>query len=298
MENWRIVYEIFIFIWVLFGLGYLFMIITVISDGLSFPAKQAAKKLKTAERQLVTKILTEVMNRRGMKADTLDGMFERKVTNITLVNEYDEDENQAVTDAAPPHNVNQEEANTEGDAEVSASDAGIVVESKNHMNSTSSVDGFLEELNHDTITSLHNFMSSALYVQRGMRQRKATPPAMFPSQQMSLRNAMHPSDRGIEELNIPSSNVSSIQPSNTCSEISSSDAEDLKSQNLQDHEEMSAVSSMSSDVQEPYSRPGSGMSILNKRFSRKGSKISTCKGFKNFKKEILRNFQSTIITRN
>jgi len=45
LGHWEYVYLAGVFIWIVFGLGYLFMIIGVIADGLKKPARKAAKKI-------------------------------------------------------------------------------------------------------------------------------------------------------------------------------------------------------------------------------------------------------------
>ena len=44
--NWEYVYLAGVFIWIVFGLGYIFMIISIIADGLKQPAKKAFKKFE------------------------------------------------------------------------------------------------------------------------------------------------------------------------------------------------------------------------------------------------------------
>ena len=50
-----------IIIWILFGLGYIFMIVTVITDGISKPARKAAKKLAEAEKVMLARIVKEII---------------------------------------------------------------------------------------------------------------------------------------------------------------------------------------------------------------------------------------------
>ena len=65
LGGWDIVYEIGLVVWIIFGLGYIFMIITVISDGLKRPARKAAKRLKRAEKVMVSRILHEILDMRS-----------------------------------------------------------------------------------------------------------------------------------------------------------------------------------------------------------------------------------------
>ena len=61
MGNWKVVYQIFIIVWIIFGLGFLFMIITLIADGLKKPAKSATKKFKQAQKVMFTRVLQEIL---------------------------------------------------------------------------------------------------------------------------------------------------------------------------------------------------------------------------------------------
>lgn len=42
MGNWDIVYEIALIVWIIFGLGYIFMVINIIAENLRKPAKRVA----------------------------------------------------------------------------------------------------------------------------------------------------------------------------------------------------------------------------------------------------------------
>jgi hypothetical protein len=50
--------------WILFGLGYIVMIIGIITHGLSSPARKAAKKFAVAEKILFEKIIREIVAKR------------------------------------------------------------------------------------------------------------------------------------------------------------------------------------------------------------------------------------------
>jgi hypothetical protein len=52
----------------LFGLGYIFMIVGIITDGISTPARKAAKKLAEAEKIMIEKIIRELIMLRKAKA--------------------------------------------------------------------------------------------------------------------------------------------------------------------------------------------------------------------------------------
>lgn len=147
-------------------------------------------------------------------------------------------------------------------------------------NMNKSVEEFIEELNHDTITSLHNFMSSALYVQRNMRGRKLTPPAFnFPSNSRtsSISSVCQPAATPESPFR-HKSNSFKTSPYTPSSEVSSIDLEERMNHSANDQGDSSANrsvrSSVSSDLHEPHLRPPSGLSILNRRFSRKSSRSS------------------------
>ena len=57
LGNWQVVYEIGMIVWIVFGLGYIFMIITVIADALRKPARKAAKTFNARRKVMMTKIL-------------------------------------------------------------------------------------------------------------------------------------------------------------------------------------------------------------------------------------------------
>ncbi len=46
LGNWKVVYQIALFVWIIIGLGYVFMIVGVIADNLKKPAKSAVKRFK------------------------------------------------------------------------------------------------------------------------------------------------------------------------------------------------------------------------------------------------------------
>ena len=44
LGHWEYIYLAGVFIWIIFGLGYVFMIIGIIADGIKKPARKAVKK--------------------------------------------------------------------------------------------------------------------------------------------------------------------------------------------------------------------------------------------------------------
>jgi hypothetical protein len=66
MGNWKILYEGAIVAWIIFGLGYVFMIINIITDGIRRPAKLAAKKFHRAEKALIEKVLKDLVTMKSM----------------------------------------------------------------------------------------------------------------------------------------------------------------------------------------------------------------------------------------
>ena len=55
----------FVIVWIIFGLGYIFMVITLVTDAYTKSVALAARKLKPADKQLITSVLQEVMRRRA-----------------------------------------------------------------------------------------------------------------------------------------------------------------------------------------------------------------------------------------
>ena len=56
MGGWKIVYETGQLIWIIFGLGYIFMIITAIGDSLKKPVKKWNKKIEKRLREEIMEI--------------------------------------------------------------------------------------------------------------------------------------------------------------------------------------------------------------------------------------------------
>eukprot|EP00094_Tigriopus_californicus_P008119 TCALIF_07815-PA protein Name:"Similar to Ork1 Open rectifier potassium channel protein 1 (Drosophila melanogaster)" AED:0.05 eAED:0.03 QI:539/0.87/0.66/1/0.87/0.88/9/102/639 len=61
LGGWGIVYEIGLIVWIVFGLGYLIMIISNITMSLQKPARKAAKRIKMAEKVMVSRIIHEIL---------------------------------------------------------------------------------------------------------------------------------------------------------------------------------------------------------------------------------------------
>ena len=67
-------YEIGVVTWIIFGLGYLFMIIQIISEGLRAPAKRVVKKMRKltkAEKSVLSKIFHELIKSKVRKINLL-----------------------------------------------------------------------------------------------------------------------------------------------------------------------------------------------------------------------------------
>ena len=63
LGGWMWAYQAFTVTWLVFGLGYIFMIVTVIADNLRKPARKAVKKLRVAEQMVLSnKILQELLD--------------------------------------------------------------------------------------------------------------------------------------------------------------------------------------------------------------------------------------------
>ena len=61
LGSWRVVYQIYNFVWILFGLGFLFMMIAMIAENLKKPAKNATKRFKKAQKVMFTRVLQEIL---------------------------------------------------------------------------------------------------------------------------------------------------------------------------------------------------------------------------------------------
>ena len=61
LGHWEYIYLAGVFIWIIFGLGYVFMIIGVIADGIKKPARKAVKKLAQAEKAILARVLQEIV---------------------------------------------------------------------------------------------------------------------------------------------------------------------------------------------------------------------------------------------
>ena len=63
LGGWMWAYQAFTVTWLVFGLGYIFMIVTVIADNLRKPARKAVKKFRVAEQKVLSnKILQELLD--------------------------------------------------------------------------------------------------------------------------------------------------------------------------------------------------------------------------------------------
>ena len=61
LGNWKVLYETVIVAWIIFGLGYVIMIINIIADGLKAPAKKIARKIHKTEKAIYAKVLQELI---------------------------------------------------------------------------------------------------------------------------------------------------------------------------------------------------------------------------------------------
>ena len=60
MGNWAEFYQACLMIWITFGLGYVFMLIAIIAEGLQKPARSAAKRFKARRRMAMGKVVEEL----------------------------------------------------------------------------------------------------------------------------------------------------------------------------------------------------------------------------------------------
>ena len=69
LDDWEFVYLAGVFVWIIFGLGYIFMIIGIIADGIKQPARKAVKKLAQAEKAILARVLQEVVDIKSSKEE-------------------------------------------------------------------------------------------------------------------------------------------------------------------------------------------------------------------------------------
>ena len=61
LRGWKYFYLIGIVVWIILGLGFLIMIIALITEGLQKPAKKAVKRLAKAEKAVIARVLQEIV---------------------------------------------------------------------------------------------------------------------------------------------------------------------------------------------------------------------------------------------
>jgi hypothetical protein len=61
LGNWNIVYELGLIVWIIFGLGYLFMIVDMLATAIRKPGRRAAKGIRAAERIMMTRVIKEIV---------------------------------------------------------------------------------------------------------------------------------------------------------------------------------------------------------------------------------------------
>ena len=62
LGDWKVVYEIGQVVWIIFGLGYIFMLINMIADILRKRGRGAAKRIRRGQKVMTTRILQELVN--------------------------------------------------------------------------------------------------------------------------------------------------------------------------------------------------------------------------------------------
>lgn len=199
LGNWKIVYETGLIIWILFGLGYIFMIITIITESIKTPARKAVKKIAEAEKIMVTKILRELIIKKSKPDSDFDSRrgsifghnFSEGVGVVgdvpdffSLPIEEGWSTHQTLGDFHHHHNQRNEPStnkqksllgdtmNRSQDESKMADQLAVQIDYSRSVEADSDVDETLneslDELNHDTITSLHNFIKTAKLVQRSL----------------------------------------------------------------------------------------------------------------------------------
>lgn len=167
LGNWKVVYEGALIVWIIFGLGYLFMIVTVITDGIRAPARKAVKRLAAAEKALMAKVLTEVLVMKT-KQRTGEGSYpsdmcyaQSPIPNVDLTGDHPDTDNKVYSITNPRKHIDD---NLVAQRQKGATRGDVGMD----LPSTPDMEELLDELNHDTITSLHNFMQSARTVHRSL----------------------------------------------------------------------------------------------------------------------------------
>ena len=74
LGNWKVLYETIVVAWIIFGLGYVIMIINIIADGLKAPAKKIARKLHKTEKAIYAKVLQELILIKSKVNTTKEGL--------------------------------------------------------------------------------------------------------------------------------------------------------------------------------------------------------------------------------
>jgi len=77
-DAWKLVYEVFIIVWIVFGLGYILMVINLVTDAYKKSYQKAASALRPSDKQLISTVLREVLARRqnqaAPKGDSMDAV--------------------------------------------------------------------------------------------------------------------------------------------------------------------------------------------------------------------------------
>ena len=92
LGGWMWAYQAFTVIWLTFGLGYIFMIVTVIADNLSKPARKAVKKFRVAEQKLLSnKILQELLDMKEQGDRRGSDPYTTQASSTSAEDEHDND---------------------------------------------------------------------------------------------------------------------------------------------------------------------------------------------------------------
>ena len=59
-DSLKIVYEACVIVWIIFGLGYIFMLINLVAEAYTSSVKIAKKSLLPQDKQLISTVLSEV----------------------------------------------------------------------------------------------------------------------------------------------------------------------------------------------------------------------------------------------
>lgn len=101
MGNWKVVYEIGLVVWIVFGLGYIFMLIQVIADSLRKPARKAAKGIKKEGTVLFTMIFSQfIRSKTSGRSSVVTSEADEEETREVEDDDSEEENTRAIEDTS------------------------------------------------------------------------------------------------------------------------------------------------------------------------------------------------------